>query len=201
MHFSGGLKGKKKNHKSGNWLEFQLGLTSALSQSTERLRLVLCWTHTSHSVKNISISSQLVKEMLLSSYMWMILGTASQETEAESLRWENVTVGGGGESTRCQKSEWKISTILHRRVHCDRPVYLSTVAWEVQEGIAICQQSQRRMERPLWHCQGSSYWVWVSLTVHRNITSHSTGYGSTQDNMENTVESCTVQMDGVITGN
>lgn len=93
--------------------------------------------------------------------------------QLESRRWENGRVGGGGEGTRCQKSERKISAILHQGIRRDRTVYLSTVAWEVQEGIAICQQSQRRMEHPLWHCQGSSYWVWVSLSAHRNTASHS----------------------------
>ena len=79
---------------------------------------------------NISISSHLVKKMLLPSCVWVILGAASQDkTVAESLRWKKkVIVGGGGGSTRCQKPEWKISTILHGRIHPDRPHYLSTVA-------------------------------------------------------------------------
>lgn len=40
------------------------------------------------------------------------------------------------------------------------------------------------MGRPLWHCLGSSYWAWVALTAHRNMTSHSKDYGMTRDNVE-----------------
>lgn len=48
--------------------------------------------------------------------------------QLESHRWENGRVEGGGESARCQKSERKISAILHQGIRCDRTVYLSTVA-------------------------------------------------------------------------
>lgn len=96
------------------------------------------------------------------------------------LTWSNVdsrgTSGGAqrgeeaegvvGESSRCQKSERKISCLGRRGVRPDVTLYLSTVAWEGREGRAFCPRSR---------CRGSSYWGWASLTwrtfqTHREDT-------------------------------
>ncbi len=97
MHFSGGLKEEGKNTNLGIDWNFNWDRLQPL-QSHQRFSDLFS-AELAHLVpeRNIRISSQLVKETLLSSCVWVKLGAASQETVAESIRWGNVTAGGGGE--------------------------------------------------------------------------------------------------------
>lgn len=84
------------------------------------------------------------------------------EEHLEDLRWEKKQREELEKAPGVKKLERKISCIGRRGVRPDTTLYLSTVAWEGQEGRAFCPQSR---------CRGSSYWGWVSL-IWRTFQTH-----------------------------